>query len=139
MVQGNEFRRSGRELPWELRRRGLKDSLRHDQRVKEAIRKNLRELISEEAIITSDGTRKVHIPLRYLDQYRFKYGQPQQGVGQGPGQPGEILGKRGQGNGPGDGQPGDQPGEHTYEVEVQLEDLTKMMLEDLALPWLEKK
>jgi hypothetical protein len=24
-------------LPWELRRRGLKDSLRHDQRVKEAI------------------------------------------------------------------------------------------------------
>ena len=34
--------------PWELRRRGLKDSLRHDQRVKEAIRKNLRELIAEE-------------------------------------------------------------------------------------------
>ena len=42
-------------LPWELRRRGLKDSLRHDQRVKDAIRKNLRELIAEEAIITSDG------------------------------------------------------------------------------------
>jgi len=68
MVQGNEFRRSGRELPWELRRRGLKDSLRHDQRVKEAIRKNLRELIAEEAIITSDGTKRVKIPLRYLDR-----------------------------------------------------------------------
>src|SRR5438093_675533 len=91
MGQGNEFRRSSRELPWELRRRGLKDSLRHDQRVKEAIRKNLRELIAEEAIITSDGTKRVKIPLRYLDQYRFKYGQPPQGVGQGEGQPGQAA------------------------------------------------
>ncbi len=100
-------------LPWELRRRGLKDSLRHDQRVKEAIRKQLRELIAEEAIITSDGTKRVKIPLRYLDQYRFKYGQPPQGVGQGEGQPGDVLGQRGsEGHGPGEGQPGDQSGEH---------------------------
>ena len=34
---------------------------------------------------------------------------------------------------------GDQPGEHDYEVEVPLEELTRMMLEDLALPWLEEK
>jgi len=46
MAQSNGYRRSSSELPWELRRRGLKDSLRHDQRVKEAIRKNLRELVS---------------------------------------------------------------------------------------------
>jgi sporulation protein YhbH len=125
-------------LPWELRRRGLKDSLRHDQRVKDAIRKNMRELIAEEAIITSDGRKKVKIPLRYLDQYRFRYGNPQPGVGQGPGQPGEVIGQQsGDGNGP--GQAGDQPGEQTYEVEVPLEELTQMMLEDLALPWLEEK
>ncbi|MEE8301282.1 MAG: DUF444 family protein [Candidatus Tectomicrobia bacterium] len=127
-------------LPWELRRRGLKDSLRHDERVKDAIRKNLRELISEEAIITSDGTRRIKIPLRYLDQYRFKYGHPQPGVGQGSGEPGDVLGRRaGDGDTPGDGAPGEQPGEHTYEVEVTLEELTHMMLEDLALPWLEEK
>jgi sporulation protein YhbH len=127
-------------IPWELRRRGLKDSLRHDQRVKDAIRKNLRELIGEEAIITSDGQKRVKIPLRYLDQYRFRYGHPQPGVGQGAGQPGDVLGRRGgDGQQPGDGQPGDQPGEHTYEVEVPLEELTQMMLEDLALPWLEEK
>ena len=127
-------------LPWELRRRGFKDSLRHDQRVKEAIKKNLRELIAEEAIITSDGSKKIRIPLRYLDQYRFKYGQPQQGVGQGEGQPGDVIG-RGQGDAPGggDGAPGDQPGEHALEVDVPIEELTKMMLEDLALPWLEEK
>jgi hypothetical protein len=127
-------------IPWELRRRGLKDSLRHDQRVKEAIRKNLRELIAEEAIITSDGRKRVRIPLRYLDQYRFKYGNPQQGVGQGAGQPGDVLGRRaGDGQGTGNGKAGDQPGEHTYEVEVPLEELTQMMLEDLALPWMEEK
>jgi uncharacterized sporulation protein YeaH/YhbH (DUF444 family) len=72
MAQSRTYRRSSSALPWELRRRGLKDSLRHDQRVKEAIRKNLRELIAEEAIITSDGTKRVKIPLRYLDQYRFR-------------------------------------------------------------------
>lgn len=127
-------------LPWELRRRGLKDSLRHDQRVKDAIRKNLRELISEEAIITSDGAKRVKIPLRYLDQYRFKYGHPQPGVGQGAGEPGDVIGRRdGDGTAQGEGEPGDQPGEHTYEVEVPLEELTQMMLEDLALPWLEEK
>ena len=126
--------------PWELRRRGLKDSLRHDQRVKEAIRKNLRELIAEEAIITSDGQKRVRIPLRYLDQYRFKYGQPQQGVGQGAGKQGDFLGQRaGDENDPGTGLPGDQPGELTYEVEIPLDELTLMMLEDLALPWLEEK
>lgn len=126
-------------LPWELRGRGLKDSLRHDQRVKDAIRKNLRELISEEAIITSDGQKTVRIPIRYLEQYRFKYGTPQNGVGQGEGKPGDVLGRRGDGQGPGDGMPGDQPGEWIYEVEVPLDELAAMMLEDLALPWLEEK
>ncbi len=125
--------------PWELRGRGLKDSLRHDQRVKEAIRKNLRELISEEAIITSDGQRTVRIPIRYLEQYKFKYGTPQNGVGQGEGKPGDVLGRRGDGLGSGDGMPGDQPGELTYEVDVPLDELVAMMLEDLALPWLEEK
>ncbi|MBX5464903.1 MAG: DUF444 family protein, partial [Clostridia bacterium] len=84
------------ELPWELRRRGIRDARRHDQRVREAIRKNLRHLVTEEAIISSDGQRVVRVPVRYLDRYRFRYGFPQshQGVGQGEGQPGERLGGR---------------------------------------------
>jgi hypothetical protein len=53
------------EIPWDLRRRALKDSIRHDKRVKEAIRKNLKELIAEENIITSDGKKLVKLPLRY--------------------------------------------------------------------------
>ena len=73
------------DIPWDLRRRALKDSIRHDTRVKEAIRKNLKELIAEENIITSDGRKLVKIPLRYLDQYRFRFGQLGSGTGQGQG------------------------------------------------------
>lgn len=126
---------------WDLRKRGDRDAHRHDERVREAIKKNLKEIISEEAIITSDGNQRIRIPLRYLEQYKFKYGNPSGGVGQGQGQPGDVIGRRGQsdGNVPGDGPPGDQPGEHTYEVDVSIEDLTKYMLEDMKLPWLEQK
>ena len=126
------------EIPWDLRRRALKDSIRHDKRVKEAIRKNLKELIAEENIITSDGRKLVKIPLRYLDQYRFRFGQMGQGTGQGQGNVGDVIARDGE-HGEGSEQPGDQPGEQVYEAEISLEELTRMMLEDLALPWLEDK
>ncbi len=126
-------------FPWDLRRRGLKDSIRHDHRVREAVKKNLKELVGREEIITSDGKKKVKIPLQYLDQYRFKYGRPGEGVGQGEGEPGDVIGKEGQEQFSGEGQAGDMPGENVYEAEFTLEEITKMMLEDLDLPWLEEK
>jgi uncharacterized protein len=126
------------EIPWDLRRRALKDSIRHDTRVKEAIRKNLKELIAEENIITSDGRKLVKIPLRYLDQYRFRFGQLGSGAGQGQGNVGDVI-ARDSDRGDGSEQPGDQPGEQVYEAEISVEELTRMMLEDLALPWLEEK
>jgi len=126
------------EIPWDLRRRALKDSIRHDKRVKEAIRKNLKELIAEENIITSDGRKLVKIPLRYLDQYRFRFGQMGKGAGQGKGNVGDVIARDGE-RGEGSEQPGDQPGEQVYEAEISVEELTRMMLEDLALPWLEEK
>jgi len=46
-------------IPWDLRRRGLKDSIRHDQRIKDALKQNLKDLIAEETIITSDGRKLV--------------------------------------------------------------------------------
>jgi uncharacterized protein len=126
------------EIPWDLRRRALRDSIRHDKRVKEAIRQHLKDLIAEENIITSDGKKLVKIPLRYLDQYRFRFGQPVTGTGQGKGKVGDALARDGE-RGDGNEQPGDQPGEQVYEAEISVEELTRMMLEDLALPWLEDK
>src|SRR5512142_2876006 len=126
-------------IPWDLRRRGLKDSIRHDKRVREAIKQNLRELIGEETIITSDGQKMVKIPVRYLDQYRFRVDRATngRGVGQGPGNVGDVIASDGDDSGP--GQAGNQPGQEIYEAEMSLDELTRMMLEDLALPWLEEK
>ena len=126
-------------VPWDLRRRGLKDSIRHDKRVREAIKQNLKELIAEETIITSDGQKRVKIPVRYLDQYRFIFDRATngRGVGQGPGSVGDVIANDDDGNAP--GQAGDQPGQTIYEAEISLDELTRMMLEDLALPWLEQK
>src|SRR5579864_8136860 len=106
-------------IPWDLRRRGLKDSIRHDKRVKDALRENLKDLIAEETIITSDGKRLVKIPIKYLEQYRFRFGENREaeGVGQGPGEEGDILATD-QADGPPGGMAGDQPGEEVYEAEV---------------------
>lgn len=124
---------------WDLRKRGDQDAHQHDKRVQDAIKKNLKNIVGEEAIITSDGTRRIRIPLRYLDQYRFRYGNPQNGVGQGQGQPGDVLGRRSGDDKSGDGSPGDQPGENTYDVDVPVEDIARYMLDDMSLPWLEQK
>jgi uncharacterized protein len=126
------------DIPWDLRRRALKDSIRHDTRVKDAIRKHLKELIAEETIITSEGKKLVKIPLRYLDQYRFRFGPLARGAGQGPGQVGDVI-ARDRERGEGAEAPGDQPGEQVYEAEISVDELTRLMLEDLALPWLEDK
>ena len=126
------------EIPWDLRRRALKDSIRHDKRVKDAIRQNLKELIAEENVITAEGKKLVKIPLRYLDQYRFRFGEMGSGTGHGKGNVGDVIARDGE-RGDGSEQPGEQPGEQVYEAEISLEELTRMMLEDLALPWLEDK
>lgn len=127
------------ETPWDLRRRGLKDSMRHDKRVTDAVKKGLKGLIAEENIITSDGKKLVKIPLRNLDQYRFKYGPIADGSGQGKGKIGDVIAREGDQSGEGDQKAGDQPGDEVYEAEFSVEELIKLMLEDLALRWLEEK
>lgn len=126
---------------WKMRRRAKRDSARHARRVKKAIKENLRDLISESNIISSDGKKKIKIPIRYLDLYRFKHGKNpnREHVGQGnkDNKPGDIIARDDSGE---DGnKAGDQPGEEIYEEEISVEELINMMLEDLGLPWMEKK
>jgi len=123
---------------WELRQPGRRDSERHKVRIRKAIKENLRELIAEENIISSDGKRKVKVPVRYLDMWRFKFGpnSKSKDVGHGEGDPGDIIAKEGKGKG---NKAGDQPGEELYDEEVELAEIVDMMLEDLGLPWLKRK
>lgn len=126
-------------IPWDLRRRGLQDARRHDELVKEAVRKNLKRLIVEEEIISSDGQRTVKVPVRYLEQYRFRHGDDQgnEGVGQGAGDAGDVIARKQPGQGKQPGEAGDAPGADVYEAEITVDELTEMMMKDLNLPWLE--
>ena len=126
---------------WDMRNRGARDSVRHKERVKKAIKDNLHDLIAQENIISSKNGKKIKIPMRYLDMYRFKFGKndKQQGVGQGEGEAGDTIAKEnGKEQGKGD-KAGDQEGEDIYEEMVDVDEIIEMMLEDLDLPWLEEK
>jgi sporulation protein YhbH len=119
--------------------RSAGDRLRHRQKVREAIRQNIGDIIAEEPIIGRDRDRIIKVPIRGIREYRFVYGENAPTVGQGSGdsQPGQVVG-RGQGN-QGQQQAGDQPGVDYYETDVTLEELIEIMFEDLELPDLERK
>ena len=121
---------------WEINK-GTKDAARHREKVDDAIRENISNVIGEESIITRpDGKKTVKVPIRGLKDYQFKYGkQGVAGVGQGEGQPGDILDERPIGQpGKGEGQ-----GSDYLETEVDIDYLIQIMFEDLKLPYLEQK
>ena len=105
--------------------------------LKKAIKDNLEEIITQYDLITTDGDKKVKIPIRFLDYYKFKFGKKNssKGVGQGmsgkKGQKYRIM-KRSKSNGPGDS----GGGGHHYEDEISVDEMVDIVLEDLNLPWL---
>src|ERR1051326_8405766 len=85
---------------WSLQRKGIIDQERHKERVKDAIRKNLGSIVSKEAIILSDGRRTVKVPIRSLDEYKFRFDhRKKKHVGQGDGKTrvGDVIGREGKG------------------------------------------
>jgi sporulation protein YhbH len=128
---------------WSLHRKGIVDQARHKEKVKEAIKGNLADIVSEQSIITSDGKKVVRVPIRTLEQYKFRYDpNDPRGVGQGEGDSkvGDVLERYGKQDGAGNGpQAGDQPGVDFYEAEITIDELAGMIFADLELPNLEEK
>ena len=84
---------------WSLQRKGIIDQERHKERVKEAVRKNLGSIVSNEAIILSDGKRTVKVPIRSLDEYKFRFDhrkRKQVGTGDGKTRVGDVIAREGQ-------------------------------------------
>jgi sporulation protein YhbH len=125
---------------WSLHRKGYQDQTRHQQKVRDAIKNHLPDLLSDESIILSDGRQIIKIPIKSLDEYRFRYNfNKQQHVGQGDGESkvGDVIATD---PAPGKGAgAGNQPGDDYYEAEVELEELENMLFEQLELPDLEPK
>ncbi|QGP92395.1 hypothetical protein MGLY_17700 [Neomoorella glycerini] len=127
---------------WSLHRKGYLDQQRHQEKVREAIKKNLPQIITEESIIMGKGKKVVRVPIRSLAEYHFRFNYNQgRNIGQGSGgtQKGTVIGREapeGAGKGPG---AGDQPGVDYYEAEVTLEEVQEMLFQDLELPNLQEK
>lgn len=124
---------------YSLRRSGPKDAARHDEKVKEVIKGNLDQIISDGAIITADpkSKKRIRVPLRSLILPHIVHKEGQDGVGSGPGNVGDVIGvEPGQGQGQGAGQ---ESGHETYETEISISDLQDLVFADLGLPFLKPK
>lgn len=128
---------------WSLQRKGILDQERHKERVREAIKKNLGSIVSNESIILSDGKKTVRVPMRALDEYKFRFDHnKQKHVGQGNGETrvGDVIGREGtDGQGSGYGPAGREAGREYYEAEVDIDEIAALIFEDLQLPFLEEK
>jgi sporulation protein YhbH len=126
---------------WSLHRKGPLDQQRHQEKVKEAIKQNLADIVSQESIILSDGKKVIKVPIRSLEEYKFRFDPGRQkGVGQGKGgtKVGDVIAQD-PAAGQGHGDAGTEPGTDYYETDITLDDLAAMIFEDLGLPNLEPK
>src|SRR5512143_1348282 len=114
------------------------DHRRFREIVRGRIKQNLRKYITQGEMLGKRGKELVSIPLPQIDIPHFRYGPKQSGgVGQGNGNPGDVIGQ-GEPK-PGAGQAGDRPGDHLLEVEVTMEELAQILGEELKLPNIEPK
>lgn len=132
------------EENWSLHRKGYDDQQRHQEKVQDALKNQLPDLISEENIVMSNGKDVVKIPIRSLDEYKIRYNHDKNkhvGQGEGDSQVGDVIARDGspqQAQGKG-AKPGDQPGEDFYEAEISIAELEEALFNQLALPNLQEK
>ncbi|MDP3763985.1 MAG: DUF444 family protein [bacterium] len=119
--------------------RGRKDARRHREKHREAAKEKLPELIANESIITQKKGKTYKIPIKIMEIPHFRpiRGEIPEGLGQGAGEPGDVIDHR-----PGNvqpGAPGQEPGKDYLEAEFELDEIIDLMLEDLGLPELKEK
>ncbi len=132
-----------RENRWyDLFSRGARDWLRHNEKIREAVRERLPELISGADVLGGDGDRKVKVPVRMLEHYRFRLSDPRsrQGVGQGDVKPGDVLSPRqAPGEGSNKGRGGSGQGGLEFVLEFKVDEIVDWLWEELELPNLQTK
>ncbi len=134
------------EEDWSLHRKGFDDQKRHQEKIKEVLKKKLPDIVSEENIIMSKGKEIIRIPIRSLDEYKIRYSQSKnKHVGQGDGDSsvGDVVAKDPQAQKGQKGQKGekagDKPGSDYYEAEIDFETLEEAFFAELSLPNLREK
>jgi uncharacterized sporulation protein YeaH/YhbH (DUF444 family) len=106
-------------------RRVDQDVTRFRRIVQGEIRQNLKRFVAKGELIARQGDRTVTVPLPQIHLPKFTFGdRGGGGVGQGEGETGQAVGD----------EAGEKQGEHSLEVEVTLEELAKILGEELELP-----
>lgn len=120
--------------------RSASDRLRHRQKVKESMQKDIGSIIADESIIGKRGDKIIKVPIRGVKEYRFIYGD-NRGAAQGEGneRSGDVVGHIQDEGRPGKDKAGDQPGVDYYETDVTLDEILEMMFADLHLPDMKEK
>ena len=129
------------ETPWyDLFSRGARDWLRHNQKVRSAVRESLPQLLSGDDIISRPSNRSVLVPVKFLEHARFRLMDPAQhsGAGQGKGEAGDVL-RPARDDGPGSHAGGTASGEVRFVVEMKIDEIVDWLWEELKLPELKPK
>lgn len=115
-----------------------KDLNRFKEIVKGKVRKGLKKFINYGKMIGKRGKNSVIISIPQMDIPHIRHNDKKSGgIDSGDGEIGSVLGSDGSSQ-KGDG-PGNAPGEHYKEVEISLEELAKIMGEQLKLPNIKPK
>jgi uncharacterized sporulation protein YeaH/YhbH (DUF444 family) len=129
------------ETPWyDLFSRGARDWLRHNQKVRSAVRESLPQILSGDDVISKPTNRNVLVPVKLLEHARLRLLEPasQQGAGQGKGEAGDVL-RPARDDGPGSQAGGTANGEVRFVVEMKIDEIVDWLWEELKLPDLEAK
>jgi uncharacterized sporulation protein YeaH/YhbH (DUF444 family) len=104
---------------YDLFSRGARDWLRHNEKVRDAVREHLPEIVAG-ADIVGGGSRTVRVPVKMLEHYHFRLRKPskQQGVGQGAAKPGDVL---------------------AFTLEFKVDDIVDWLWEEMQLPNLKSR
>ncbi|PZN35404.1 MAG: DUF444 domain-containing protein [Proteobacteria bacterium] len=125
---------------YDLFSRGARDWLRHNEKVREAVRKHLPQIVAGADVLTG-GASTVRVPVRMLEHYRFRLrpAGEQQGVGQGDAKPGDRIGRPQHDGEHQRGQGGNEEGTIQYTLEFRIDDIVDWLWEEMQLPNLEAK
>jgi len=126
---------------YELFSRGARDWLRHSDKVRDAVRDHLPQIVAGADSI-HHGALTVRVPVRMLEHYRFRLRSDEQseGVGQGKVKPGSVLGPANPQSGQGQkGAGGTEGGGVELMLEFKIDDIIDWLWEDLRLPNLQAK
>jgi uncharacterized protein len=124
---------SGRQW-YDLFSRGARDWLRHNDKVRAAVRDRLPELIADSDLLPS-ADRTVQVPVRFLEHARLRLRDADQseGVGQGAGKPGDQLVPPGDGTSA-KGAGGNEEGGYQFILELKIDDIVDWLWEEMQLP-----